>query len=115
MSDSPDTRPSEHDRIARRAAELILRDAAVKDESRFREQVLIHLENIDTRLGAIEDTRLPAIENSMREHVKDDNGRFVEVHQTIGDTKSKVTTILAVTGAVLTLATLAAAIAKLFI
>lgn len=112
----PDTRPPANDAesIARRAAERALDQRAIRDDAAFRERVLVQLENIVTRVAAIEETRLPAIEASFAAHVADDKKQFIEVNQTIGDTKGRVSTIWAVCGVLVVLATLAVGVAKLF-
>src|SRR5688572_3589879 len=106
MANRPETRPNDAESIARRAAERVLMEAAVRDETAFRERVLVKLENIETRLEALE--------GSFESHAAEDKAKFIEVNQVIGDTKGRVSTIWAVCGVLVVLATLAVGVAKLF-
>jgi|SRR5688572_10551831 len=90
---APDTRPTEAEIIARRAAERVLMEQAVRDETAFRERVLVKLENIDTRLEAME--------SSFAAHVAKDETQFNVVHQTIGDNKANLRIIFAVAAALM--------------
>lgn len=89
------TRPGATDAeaIARRAAERVLMEQAVRDETAFRERVLVKLENIDTRLEAME--------GAFAEHVEKDETQFTEVTQTIGDNRANLRIIFAVAAALL--------------
>ncbi len=91
---TPDTRTTEAESIARRAAERVLMEQAVRDETAFRERVLVKLENIDTRLELME--------GAFAAHVSEDKTQFTEVNQTIGDNRANLRIIFAVAAALMT-------------